>query len=71
MMDELAGGVDRLADRSSTRITELEAAERARLGNAGALQTFAVARIRFEAAGSRLWVAYLTLWVGLFEGMRR
>jgi hypothetical protein len=60
-----------LADDASKRVAYIEARERALIEESGGRLTFAVAGCRFEAIGSRAWLAYMTLWVALFDAMGR
>ena len=61
----------RLADDAAKRVEYVEARERALLELSGGRETFMLAGMRFQAIGSRLWLAYMTLWVCLADMRRR
>jgi len=60
-----------MAADAARRVAYIEARERALLEESGGRLTFALAGARFEAIGSRAWLAYMTLWVAVFDVMRR
>jgi hypothetical protein len=61
----------KLAEDAARRVEYVEARERAMLEASGGRETFMLAGMRFQAIGSRLWLAYMTLWVCLAELRRR
>jgi hypothetical protein len=60
-----------MARDASERVAYVEARERALLEECAGRQTFMLAGLRFQALGSRMWLAYMTLWVAIFEAVRR
>ncbi len=60
-----------LAEDAARRVADMEARERAMLEEFCGRQTFALAGLRFEAIGPRLWLAYVTVWVAIMDLARR
>jgi hypothetical protein len=61
----------RMADDAMARVAYVEGRERALLERSDGRMTFTLAGLRFQALGSRLWLAYMTLWVAIFDMRRR
>jgi len=57
----------KLAEDAAQRVEYVEAREQAMLEATGGRETFTLAGLRFQAIGSRLWLAYMTLWVCLAD----
>jgi hypothetical protein len=61
----------KMAEDAISRVEYVEARERALLEHSGGRLTFTLAGLRFQAIGSRAWLAYITLWVAIVDTMRR
>ena len=61
----------RMADDAMARVAYVEAREHECLEARDGRMTFTLAGLRFQALGSRLWLAYMTLWIAIIDVGRR
>jgi hypothetical protein len=60
-----------MADDAMARVAYVEARERGALEASDGRMTFTLAGLRFQALGSRMWLAYVTLWAAILDVRRR